>query len=223
MRQESIILNLHGVGTPDRQLEPGEARYWLSVEQFRDIVSIAASMRDKVACQFTIDDSNMSDATIAGPHLAEMGFSTQIFVLTDRIGQRGSLDRSALFDLMAMGHTIGSHGHAHRDWKRLREDQLVEEIHARQQRLQDLTGQCVTAAGLPFGGYNRRVLAEARRAGFERIYSSDGGTARERAWPIARTSLRRDMSPGEMRALFDPEGIFQSLKRRIKGEIKKRL
>lgn len=204
-------------------LEPGEEPYWLSVEQFQDIVSFAASRLDKVKCAFTIDDSNLSDATIAGPFLARMGFSAQIFVLTGRIGQKGSLDQIALRDLIDMGHSIGSHGNAHRDWKTLDVGELVDEIHTPRKRLQDVTGQTIDAAGLPFGGYNRKVLAEARRAGFKRLYSSDGGVARDGDWPAGRTSLRRDMSPVRMHALFDPEPLFVRLKRRIKAEIKKRL
>lgn len=223
MQEAQIILNLHGIGTPERVLEPGEEPYWLSVEQFQDIVSFAASMRGKIKCAFTIDDSNLSDATIAGPFLARMGFSAQIFVLTGRIGQKGSLDQIAIRDLLDMGHTIGSHGNAHRDWKTLDEGELVDEIHTPRKRLQDLTGQTIDAAGLPFGGYNREVLAEARRAGFKRLYSSDGGIARNGDWPAGRTSLRRDMSSARMRALFDPEPLFVRLKRRIKAEIKKRL
>lgn len=223
MREAQIILNLHGIGTPKRVLEPGEEPYWLSVEQFHDIVSFAASIREKESCAFTIDDSNLSDATIAGPFLAKMGFSAQIFVLTGRIGQEGSLDRAAIRDLIDMGHTIGSHGRAHRDWKTLGDGELDEEIHAPRKRLQDLTGQPVEAAGLPFGGYNRKVLAEARRAGFRNLYSSDGGVARDGDWPAGRTSLRSDMSAAGMRALFDAEPLAARLKRRIKGEIKKRL
>ncbi len=180
-------------------------------------------MREKIKCEFTIDDSNLSDATIAGPFLARMGFSAQIFVLTGRIGQKGSLDQIALRDLIDMGHTIGSHGNAHRDWKTLDVGELVDEIHTPRKRLQDVTGQTIDAAGLPFGGYNRKVLAEARRAGFKRLYSSDGGVARDGDWPAGRTSLRRDMSPVRMHALFDPEPLFVRLKRRIKAEIKKRL
>lgn len=223
MQEAQIILNLHGIGSPQRVLEPGEEPYWLSVDQFQDIVRFAASMREKIKCEFTIDDSNLSDATIAGPFLARMGFSAQIFVLTGRIGQKGSLDQIALRDLIDMGHTIGSHGNAHRDWKTLDVGELVDEIHTPRKRLQDVTGQTIDAAGLPFGGYNRKVLAEARHAGFKHLYSSDGGVARDGDWPAGRTSLRRDMSPARMHALFDPEPLFVRLKRRIKAEIKKRL
>jgi peptidoglycan/xylan/chitin deacetylase (PgdA/CDA1 family) len=223
MHESHIILNFHGIGTPQRVLDPGEEPYWLSLEQFQDIVGFAASMRGVISCKFTIDDSNMSDATIAGPHLAAMGFPTQIFVLTGRIGQKGAMDRAALLDLIDMGHTIGSHGHAHRDWKRVSDAEMVEEIQMPKQWLQELTGQPVEAAGLPFGGYNRKVLAEARRAGFSRLYSSDGGMARDDDWPTGRTSLRRDMTAGHIKALFDLEPLFLRLKRRVKGEIKKRI
>ena len=37
-RGPTLIVNVcfHGIGTPDRELEPGEDKYWISTELFAD-------------------------------------------------------------------------------------------------------------------------------------------------------------------------------------------
>ena len=139
MNTQSIILNLHGIGEPRRDLEPGEAPYWISEERFREIVDLARSLSGEARCRFTIDDGNLSDAAIAGPYLAEKGFAAEIFVLTGRIGTPGSLDGAALADLAEMGHAIGSHGRDHRDWRRLDAPGRDAEIPGARAALQDVT------------------------------------------------------------------------------------
>ena len=59
--------------------------------------------------------------------------------------------------------------------------------------LEDLAVRPVTVASIPFGSYDRHVLRRLREAGFTRVYSSDGGSARTDAWFQARTSLRGDL------------------------------
>lgn len=219
-----VILNLHGVGTSDRPIEPGEAPYWISENLLRAALDIAQEYEGQLCCDFTIDDGNLSDATIVAPLLAERGLTAQIFVLTGRLGRQGFLDAAALSDLLAMKQTIGSHGRDHVDWTRLDSVGRTQEIHDPRRILADLTGQPVEAIGLPFGRYNRSVLAEIRRAGFVRCYSSDGGAAHLGAWPIARTSLRNDMTPADLRALITgSEPVQARLVRRLKGAVKRLL
>lgn len=224
MTKRNIILTFHGIGTPQRDLEPGEHPYWVSESRFREIVDLAAALSDRVQCEFAIDDGNISDATIAAPYLAKRGFAAQFFVLTDRIGKAGSLDRAALRDLTDMGHAIGSHGSEHKDWRKLDSQGYVREVHTPRRILQDLTGQSIATAAMPFGCYNRRALREIRRAGFERCYSCDGGLANKNAWMVARSSVRQDMPTAAIHAMLaTEEPLSQRLRRWAKGEIKMRL
>lgn len=205
-------------------MESGEAPYWISEVRFREIVDLVVSLSGEVRCRLTIDDGNISDVTIAGPYLAQKGCVAEIFVLTGRIGALGSLDRAALADLTEMGHIIGSHGRDHRDWRRLDAASRNTEILGARCVLQDLTGQAVESAGIPFGAYDRKVLREIRRAGFRRCYSSDGGLSQEGDWPIPRLSIRRDHDLSAIEnAILMREPWYATFRRQVKRALKKRI
>ena len=64
MRQ--VILCFHGIGVPQRELEPGEAPYWVSEDLFHEAVEGVAAAAGKVDVRFTFDDENASDVEIGG-------------------------------------------------------------------------------------------------------------------------------------------------------------
>ena len=189
-----IILNFHGIGTPRRDLEPGEARYWVSEDQFVQAVELADTHADRVETSFTFDDGNLSDFDIAAPHLADRGLTAVFFVLADRIDTAGSLEADQIRQLAGAGFGIGSHGAAHVNWRRLDKDGLRRELIEAPLRIADCASQPVTEAGIPFGSYDRGVLREIRTAGFEAAYCSDPGPWRDGDDPIPRTSPTRDMT-----------------------------
>ena len=90
---------------------------------------------------------------------------------------------------------IGSHGWAHCDWRRLDDRQAIQEIDDARSMLADLTNRQVLRVSIPFGSYDRVVIARLRRAGITRAYTSDGGRARPDAWLQARNSLPHDLGP----------------------------
>lgn len=194
----SIIF--HGIGTPERALEPDEAPYWLSVSQFEYALDQIAQAPDPGHFTITFDDGNLSDYSIALPALAARNLRGRFFVLTDRIGQVGSLDVEHLHTLRDAGMTIGSHGIAHTAWPTLDDAALTEELCASRTQLEDICGHPVTEAGIPFGRYDARVLRALRAAGYTAAWSSDGGNWRANSFLRPRTSLRGDMSTHEMDA-----------------------
>lgn len=112
-----VILNFHGLGPHDpvqgRALETGEARYWVTQDIFAQTVALTQDLQDQIAVQYTFDDGNLSDLTIAAPILADHAITATFFVLADRIDTSGSLRIADIRTLVAAGHTIGSHGAAH--------------------------------------------------------------------------------------------------------------
>lgn len=197
-RQIGIIF--HGIGAPGRTLEPGEASYWIGVERFEALLDAIAA--DAGRYRITFDDGNLSDHAIALPRLLARGLRADFFVLTGRIGQPGSLGPREIAELLAAGMGIGSHGVAHRDWRRLDATALRAELEESQAVLERLCGRPVTAAGIPFGGWNARVLRALRRAGYESAWSSDGGQMRPGAFLRPRRSVRADMDETELRDLL---------------------
>lgn len=194
------VLTVHGVGPPPRPLAPGEARTWVDVTRFERVLDACAGRRD---VRLTFDDGNASDVGIALPRLLERGLTAEFFVLAGRLGEPGMLDEDGVGALRAAGMRIGSHGWAHRDWRALTGGQARQELLAAPARLAALVGAPVRRVAVPFGSYDRRVLARLRAAGVERVYTSDGGSARDGGWLQPRTSLHRELDERWLRAVLD--------------------
>ncbi len=216
-------MNFHGIGTPERALEPGEAPFWIDEGRFRDIVGQIAAHPARERIRITFDDGNRSDRTIALPVLQARGLRADFFVLTGRIGQPGALDAGDIRAMRAAGMGIGSHGVAHRHWSRLDAAALREELAGSKTVLEALLGEKVTAAAVPFGSYSRGVLAALRDCGYDTAWTSDGGKADPHGFLRPRTSVRSDMAPSALTMLLD--GRMSSLRhlRRVLGMAHKRL
>ena len=197
-----IGLNFHGIGTPDRTLETGEAPYWLSKTQFINILDQVAATPDPGAYVITFDDGNLCDHDIALPALIERGLHATFFVLSGRIGMAGSLGREHVTALRDAGMAIGSHGIAHVAWPDLDDAALEKELKHSRAVLEDICCHPVTQAGIPFGLYNARVLRALRRTGYTAAFSSDAGTMNPATFLRPRTSLRGDMTSAQTDAIL---------------------
>ncbi|WP_226689830.1 polysaccharide deacetylase family protein [Ruegeria arenilitoris] len=218
-----IGLNFHGIGTPARDLEEGEAPYWLSRAQFSDVLDRVAASPDPKAFVLTFDDGNLSDYEIALPALNQRGLTATFFVLTGRLDETGSLARDHVKALLAAGMGIGSHGIAHVAWSELEAETLEQELTQSRDVLQELCGGPVTKAGIPFGRYNARVLRALRRNGYRTAFSSDTGYMSDTAFLRPRTSLRGDMTPTEIDAILAGQMPAARRLRRAVGMIRKQL
>jgi peptidoglycan/xylan/chitin deacetylase (PgdA/CDA1 family) len=193
MSRSVVNLAVHGIGPTRRQLDPGEGDTWVSVEQFEQVLDAAVGRPD---VHITFDDGNASDVEIALPRLIDRGLTADFFVLAGLLGTPGRLDSDGVRELTAHGMRIGSHGWAHRDWRRLDHDQAAQEMVLAADVLRDLTGQRVDTVAIPFGSYDRHVLSQLRKARVTRAYTSDGGRAVPGSWLQARNSLRHDIGVG---------------------------
>lgn len=196
------IINFHGVGPPRRELEPGEARYWIDEQRFADILDRIAEHPERDRIAITFDDGNISDLSIGLPHLQRRQLAAQFFVLAGRIGEPGSLSRSDMRDLAAAGMQIGSHGMRHLDWTGLSPAELRQELKASREMLGDAIGMPIRKAAIPFGRYNGAVLRALRSEGYLEAYSSDGGGASDTDFPMPRTSVVSDMSVPDIGAVL---------------------
>lgn len=215
-----LNLTVHGIGPAPRPLDPGEDTTWVTVEQFEQVLDAVAG-RDDV--RITFDDGNASDVEIALPRLLERGLTAEFFVLAGLLGEPGRLDAEGVRALAGAGMRIGSHGWAHRDWRRLTAEQADEEIVESSRVLGGLTGRPVARVAVPFGSYDRRVLRRLRGAGLSRVYTSDGGRARPDAWLQARTSLRHDLDAAWTRDVLDASPSAGLRARRLAARTIKRV
>ena len=210
-RSKVAVFNVHGIGSPPRPLDHDEDKTWITVEQFEGLLDVIVG-RDDV--RLTFDDGNSSDLEIGLPLLLERGLTAEFFLPAGLLGEPGRLDASGVVELHRAGMTIGSHGWAHRDWRRLEPSQRREEFGDARRVLAELVGGSVSRAAVPFGSYDRHVLRTLRRSGVTCVYTSDGGWTHSQAWIQARTSARADHDSDWARTILESR---PSLIRRARG------
>ena len=97
---------------------------------------------------------------------------------------------------------VGSHGIAHRDWRRIPQAEMEAEVTQSRAAIAAVLGLPVTEAGIPFGSYDGRVLAALRRAGYTAAWSSDRGRMDPAAFLRPRMSVQAGMTEAEVAAML---------------------
>ena len=217
---QCVNLTVHGIGSAERDLAPGEDETWVGVEQFERTLDAIAG-RDDV--RLTFDDGNASDVQIALPRLLQRGLRAEFFVLAGLLGEAGRLCADDVRELVDAGMTIGSHGWAHRDWRRLDGVGAAEEIVEAKRVLHELTGQPISRVAIPFGSYDRLVLRRLKQAKVTRVYTSDGGAARPQSWLQPRNSIRHDLDDAWLTRTLDRRPAIATRARKFAARRVKRL
>ncbi len=217
---EVFNLCFHGIGTPGRPLEPDEENFWITEEQFDELLGVIAKYP---AARITFDDGNASDAAIAFPSLRKHDLTATFFVISDRLDQPGSLTSADVRCMVGGGMKIGSHGKAHRPWRSVDDTELRGELVDAAEVIAVASGRPVRDVACPFGDYDRRVLAAIRRYGFDRVYTVDGGAVRSDAWLQPRYTVRVEDTPSdiERRARAPRGGAVESAVRTGKSMVKR--
>jgi len=187
--------NFHGIGQPGPGIPEDERPYWISTTAFETFLDIFTSYRDRQPIVITFDDGNLSDIEIAAPLLAKRRLDARFFVLTGRLEQPGYLNRGNVRDLRDMGFKIGSHGINHVDWAQQDASGLHHELLQSRMVLEELLGQPVTEAAIPFGRYRRQVLKGLHTNGYRAAWSSDGSATALEGFLRPRFSIRDDTPP----------------------------
>ena len=214
-----FVLNFHGVGTPERSLTDGERDVWLERRQFVDILDVVSG-RDDV--RLTFDDGNSSDVSEALPELIGRGLRAQFFICAARLGTPWFVDEHDLRELRSAGMSLGSHGMDHVRWQRLGRSALDREIVEAKHALEHALQEPVDTAACPYGAYDRRTLTALRAAGFNRVYTSDGGRATPQDWLVARNTVRRSDSAESIERMLKGFGDTVPLVDRAKRWVKQR-
>lgn len=194
-------LCLHGVGESGRDYEPDEERYWINPAQLDELIALKCELQPLVNIALTFDDSNASDHDVVADRLAAAGLRAWFFVLADKLGSRSYMDAAQVRALAAAGHTIGTHGLRHVDWRQVAEAELQAEIHGSRAKLEQAVGVAIEHLAIPFGSYDRRVLSALSGAGYTRHYSCDGGPRlASTSWLVPRMTIERTHTPAYLKA-----------------------
>jgi peptidoglycan/xylan/chitin deacetylase (PgdA/CDA1 family) len=215
VRRRLVNLCFHGIGAPGRELEPDEERYWVTEEQFGELLEAVGRYPQ---LRMTFDDGNASDAAFALPALRRAGLRASFFVIAGRLGEPGSLSATDVGDLARGGMTVGTHGFRHRPWRALDDGELEEELVGAREAIAAAAGRPVEEAACPFGAYDRRVLRALRQAGFRRVYTVDEGPSRPGDWLQSRYTIRESDTASllERLALGSGRGLARSFKTAVK-------
>lgn len=192
---QDLVLTFHGIGAAPADIPETERPYWMPEPEFLTFIEAAGAQARRLGLRLTasFDDGNRSDLDIAAPALQKHGLAGVFFPCSGRIGKPGYLDGADLRQLAAQGFRIGSHGVDHLPWASLPQTHLTEELARSKTGIEDALGQAITSAAMPFGSYNRRVLAALRTAGYKTVYSSDPGLASPGGFFQRRWSYRQGM------------------------------
>ncbi len=134
----------------------------------------------------TFDDGGTSALEIA--HLlVERGWLGHFFVTAGRIGQRGFVDESAIRELAAMGHVVGSHSQSHpARMSACPQPELEGEWEQSVRVLSGILGTQCTTGSVPGGSYSERVAEAAGKAGIRMLFTSE---PRVRPWHVGDCRL----------------------------------
>jgi peptidoglycan/xylan/chitin deacetylase (PgdA/CDA1 family) len=222
---QELTLCLHGIGEPHAAVTAQEAHFWISRQAFTTLLDRVAAGQETntIPTIITFDDGNLSDVQIALPELAGRRLKAMFFVCAGRIGKPHYLDRVAIAELVAAGMQIGTHGKDHRDWRNLDDAALDAELPQARRQIEDACGMPVAKAAIPFGSYDRRVLARLRRERFECVYSADRGVARADAWLKSRDTMDRTWQEPEIEQVLAGQLPLKLRLRRAAARLYKRL
>lgn len=154
----------------------------------------------------TFDDGGASAHTIIAPMLEARGWRAHFFVSTNRINTPEFLSHKQIVDLHNRGHIIGSHSHSHPlRMAHLSPAQLACEWQMSVGILSDITGERVTTASIPGGGFSLAVAETAAASGIENLFTSEP-VRRARAINgctlFGRYAVQRRTSPNQISDLI---------------------
>ncbi len=159
-------------------------RGWEFVDEARFLESLrnTPDLGDSKELLLTFDDGYGSLVDIAHG-LRERNVSMHVFVLTDFVGKDNAWDlqlgRPAerhmswdeLRELMAAGHSIGSHGCSHSDLTTLSTEQIERELKDSMAAIDANLSVRARTFSYPFGRYNDAIKIAVREAGYDAAFS----------------------------------------------------
>ena len=164
------------------------------------VASLLVGTGLKGAIGITFDDGHESNARAAAAIASHAG-SADLFVNPTNVGKRDHLDWAGLADLAKAGFSIQSHGHMHRYFDELSENEIEQELAASKAAIEDRIGQPVVLFAPPGGRLAPCVPAVARRLGYLGLCSSQVGVWRTSAtsWNIPRFAVLATTGPRQFR------------------------
>lgn len=181
---------------------------WLLANGYRSVRlgNLAAGCAKRVV--LTFDDGDISNLTVALPHLLKRQMVAEFFITSDFIGQPGMLAAQDVRALAEAGMGVQSHGRSHRFLEDLDDETMHAELRDSKQQLEYASSTTITAIAFPGGRGAARERDAALRLGYRHVLGSMPGCNRRRRPHecYERIAITRNLELADFAALVDWRG-----------------
>lgn len=196
----------------------------LTKDRFQDVLSWVAdnyrvlpmrklrpgnSNNEQPTVCLTFDDAYRSHFTVVRPLLNDYDVKGTFYIPTDFIGGNFStsdgvhptMPSEQLRILVQQGHELGSHGHTHRNFPRLSENECLTELRKSKNRLESITESNVNSLAYPEGKFDEKSLKATRKVGFSTaVTTEDRCLKSDIDWlKLPRITVSNQLSPEELK------------------------
>lgn len=150
------------------------------------------------------DDAFAAQYTLARQPLIDHGMKASLYFITERVGTgwSGYLTMAQAQALAADGHELGSHTTSHENLTQMTDAQIEDQLRISKQWLEANFGRSIAHFATPFGAYDSRVVASARRH-YQTHSTVENGLNYRGAdlYRLKRYTVTTGMTPAQIRAL----------------------
>jgi len=171
----------------------------------------------------TFDDGYEDNFKLVFPILEEYHFPATMFLIMDRLGERGYLSIGQIRQMAADKLVaFGSHTMAHRNLLHLGDSGLMHEIRDSKLILEDKLRERVDFFAYPWGAFSPRIRDVVIQSGYAAAFSTNSRLKGKQGHPKSRYSIKR-MTIGQresrLRFLVKLFGLGGCFAREIENEV----
>ncbi|HCW53306.1 MAG TPA: polysaccharide deacetylase [Clostridium sp.] len=132
----------------------------------------------------TFDDGYMDNYYNAYPILKELNMKATIFCITSELDGSYYLSEDAIKEMSNDNIDIQSHTVNHSHLNTLTYDEQLKELTESKAKLENITGNKITAIAFPFGDYNEDSIKAAKNSGYTLAFTTNKGFASRNNNPL---------------------------------------
>ena len=118
----------------------------------------------------TFDDTRGEQYTIGAAEMEKYGFKGVFFVMTVSINRPNYLTKEQIASLSDTGNVIAAHTWDHHRVTKYTDDDWKVQLVKPKAKLEEITGTPVTYFAYPFGLWNKKVIPEVKKSGYQMAY-----------------------------------------------------
>jgi len=185
------VFMYHALVLDGLELLEADPHYSITLEEFSEHINICIANGFKITslldfhfrseykskqslCFYTFDDGHCSNY-IAAKLLKKQNFTGDFFINTSKIDEENYLTSSQLREMHEMGMSIQTHGHEHKYFSDLSEEEIVNQFVKSKNKLGEILGDEVLIFAPPGGRINRKVIKIATNNGITIVSNSRPG------------------------------------------------